>query len=151
MKFLMVGNDIPGRRIDVLVEGFRRYGKGELLLIGRGASKWGGMEGVAWDELPRYYDEADVYVHNGEEQYSTAVQMAAQRGLPIICSKDVGIVADVEPTIAVADWKTPDGWLKAFEEFERMKEVAPTRFERRIEMTAAEIIRRMRNGVGAER
>lgn len=130
-NFLMVANDIPERRLDVLVAGFRRWRKGNecLVLCGRGCSRYAGegvigIEGVKWEELSRLYEKADVYVHNGMEQFSTAVQIAAYRGLPIICAGDIGIVADFanaeESMIVVRDWRSPDAWQNAFERLSMM-------------------------------
>lgn len=124
-RFLMVANDIPGRRVDLLIDGFRRWRKGneQLTLCGGGCSRYVGdgvvgMEGVSWSELPRLYDAADVYVHNGMEQFSTAVQIAAMRGMPIVCSGDVGIVSDFnkpdESMVVVRDWQSASAWENAF-------------------------------------
>jgi glycosyltransferase involved in cell wall biosynthesis len=124
-RFLMVANDMPNRRIDVMVEGFHRWRKGDerLTLCGCGCSRYAGegvvgVEGVPWPQLPRLYDAADVYVHNGMEQFSTAVQIAAMRGLPIICSGDVGIVSDFnnpdETMVIVCDWQSISAWENAF-------------------------------------
>lgn len=128
---LMVGNDVPARRIDVLVEGFKRGRRaGEVLtLCGKGCGKFSGdgvvaIEGVPWSELPRLYAEADVYVHNGREQYSTAVQIAAMRGLPIVCSAQVGIVADFRDEgrglMRVKQWEFPEAWAEAFRHVARL-------------------------------
>lgn len=124
-RFLMVGNDIPGRRIDALVEGFRKWrtGNRQLMVCGKGCGKFTGdgvvgREGVKWTELSALYAQADVYVHNGMEQYSTAVQIAAMRGMPIICSRSVGIVADFRKPercmVSVDDWQSAAAWSVAF-------------------------------------
>ena len=134
-RFLMVGNDIPERRVDVLVEGFRRgHAAGQTLMVcGQGCGKYDGdgvegCEGVPWSELVRLYAEADIYVHNGMEPYSTAVQIAAMRGLPIICSGSVGIVADFrgseKPLITVDEWSSPEAWAAAFVRAQAMGEEA---------------------------
>lgn len=129
-NFLMVANDIPGRRMDVLVEGFRRWRREKeradvrLVLCGRNCGKYAGdgvvgLDGVPWHDMLRLYDEADVYVHNGKEQYSTAVQIATLRGLPLICSKGVGIVADFpdppRTMVVVENWQSAASWHRAFE------------------------------------
>lgn len=130
-RFLMVGNDIPGRRIDALVDGFRRWRTGNLQLTvcGKGCGKFTGdgvvgLEGVKWTELFALYRRADVYVHNGMEQYSTAVQIAAMRGMPIICSRSVGIVADFQNAercmIPVDDWQSAVAWSAAFSKMAAM-------------------------------
>lgn len=133
--FLMVANDIPGRRIDVLVEGFRRWRREmkrtdvRLVLCGHNCGKYAGdgvvgLDGVLWHDMLRLYDEADVYVHNGKEQYSTAVQIATLRGMPLICSKGVGIVADfADPTqamVVVGEWQSATSWQRAFERLAEM-------------------------------
>lgn len=130
-RFLMVANDTPNRRIDVMVEGFRRWRKGDeqLTLCGCGCSRYAGagvvgLEGVLWTELPQLYDVADVYVHNGMEQFSTAVQIAAMRGMPIVCSGAVGIVSDFnkpeDTMVVVRDWKSASAWENAFEQLAMM-------------------------------
>ena len=130
-NFLMVANDIPERRLNVLVAGFRRWRKGNerLVLCGHGCSRYAGegvfgREGVKWEELPRLYEEADVYVHNGMEQFSTAVQIAAFRGMPVVCSGDIGIVADFahaeKSMVVVRDWRSADAWQNAFERLSMM-------------------------------
>lgn len=130
-NFLMVANDIPDRRVDVVVEGFRRWRKGDerLVLCGRGCGKYAGegvlgREGVPWTELSRLYADADVYVHNGKEQFSSAVQIAAFRGMPIVCSGAVGIVADFplvdESMVVVCDWQSEKAWKEAFERMSAM-------------------------------
>lgn len=137
-RFLMVGNDIPGRRIDTLVEGFRKWrtGNRQLTVCGKGCGKFTGdgvigLEGVRWTELSALYAQADVYVHNGMEQYSTAVQIAAMRGVPIICSRAVGIVADFRNPercmVLVDDWQSTAAWSTAF-----AKMSAKTNEERRM-------------------
>ena len=169
-RFLMVANDIPGRRIDALVEGFRRWrkksGDVRLVLCGHGCGKYAGedvvgLEGVPWHDVLRLYDEADAYVHNGHEQYSTAVQIAALRGLPIVCSKDIGIVADFTDStramVTVANWQSADGWSRAFarlaemplpvrqEMCARLRREAVVRFD--VERVAEEISRRLNREV----
>lgn len=121
-RFLMVANDVPVRRMDVLVEAFRRIRTREqtLVLCGKGCRRYAGggveaIEGVSWRELPRLYAEADVYVHNGAEQYSTAVQIAALMGMPIVCAKKVGIVADLgeDVLVPVSDGCSVEAWSAA--------------------------------------
>lgn len=150
VKFLMVANEADFRRIDVLVEGFRRIGKGSLLLCGRGLGKYAGgnvkvVGGVTWDELPRLYSEADVYVHNGCEQYSTAVQIAALRGMPVVCSSHVGIASDIEVSISVQDWKNADSWAAAFSNLEKMLPNVPrTNYHNSIAAIASDVLEKIK-------
>ena len=142
-KFLMVANDIPERRMDVMVEAFRRWRSGgqSLVLCGKGCEKFTGggvvgREGVRWADVPALYEEADIYVHNGREQYSTTVQIAAMRGMPIICSREVGIVADFqrpdEVMVLVDDWQSVDAWVAAFTRLEKMDAASVSEMSRRV-------------------
>lgn len=127
--YLMVANDTAFRRMDVVAEGFREFvangGSGRLILCGKGVGRYqsevvecidGGME---WKELPRLYARADVYVHNGTEQFSVATLMGAMAGLPLLCGSEVGVVADLfgstEVGVLVENWESAAAWRAAFD------------------------------------
>jgi len=126
--FLMVANNRPFRRMDVVSDGFRKYlaggGKGRLIFCGVGTTALAcsgieAIEGVPSSELPELYSRADVYVHNGDEQFSVALLMGAMAGLPILVGAEVGAVADLfsndgMPGIKVNDWTSSDSWANAF-------------------------------------
>ena len=126
--FLMVANNRPFRRMDAVADGFRKYltegGKGRLIFCGTGTTAFASsgieaIEGVSSSELPELYSRADVYVHNGDEQFSVALLMGAMTGLPILAGTDVGAVADILPDdgsagFKVSDWSSPDSWAIAF-------------------------------------
>jgi len=130
VTFLTVCNNIPLRRVDALVDGFMQLAKGRtgvrLVLCGKNMQGFVGpnvevIDGCPWNELPRLYARADVYVHNGAEQFSTAVLMASMLGMPIVVGREVGIVkdmfrGDVHPGICVDEWKSADAWAAAFEQ-----------------------------------
>jgi glycosyltransferase involved in cell wall biosynthesis len=46
-------------------------------------------------ELPKYYALSDAYVHPGVEPFSTALELAAIAGLPILANKHVGYVHEL--------------------------------------------------------
>ena len=128
--FLMVANNTPSRRLDALAEGFRKYvakgGCGRIVLCGRGVGGFGGgaveaIDGLPWPELPSLYARADVYVHNGDEQFSTALLMGAMSGHPLVASAQVGVCADlfdesakIQSGILVDDYASSDAWAAAF-------------------------------------
>lgn len=130
--FLMVANNRPFRRMDVVSDGFRKYlaegGTGRLVFCGKGTSAFAGggietMEGVVSSELGELYSRADVYVHNGDEQFSVALLMGAMAGLPILSGSEVGAVADLLPEdgsagVLVRDWTNSDSWARAFRSME---------------------------------
>ena len=130
--FLMVANNLPYRKMHVLATGFGRYlangGDGRLIFCGKRASELAGdgietIEGMPWTELPGLYARADVYVHTGNEQFSTALLVGAMAGLPLMASRDVGACADLfedgeteQPGILVHEWRSVDAWQEAFEQ-----------------------------------
>lgn len=130
--FLMVANNLPNRKMHVLATGFKRYlnkgGDGRLILCGKRASDFAGegidaIEGIPWPKLPDLYARADVYVHTGNEQYSTALLMGAMIGLPLMASRDVGATVDLfedgsedESGLLVDDWCSADAWENGFEQ-----------------------------------
>lgn len=127
--FLMVANNTPFRRMDVVVDGFKTYrsngGLGTLILCGKGVKCFSSDRiecfdgGVEWTKLPELYARADVYVHNGTEQFSVATLMGAMAGLPILCGAKVGVASDlfgkIEVGHAVNDWESSDAWAEAFD------------------------------------
>lgn len=130
--FLMVANNLPYRKMHVLAAGFKQYlakgGRGRLIFCGKRAYELAedGIEtidGVPWVELPTLYAKADVYVHTGNEQFSTALLMGAMAGLPLMASKDVGACVDLfedsaddEPGLLVDEWRSAAAWQVAFEQ-----------------------------------
>jgi len=137
LTFLMVCNNVPWRRVDVVIEGFVKFAQGRtdvrLMLCGKGMSAFAGranvdiVDGCPWDDLPKVYAHADIYVHNGTEQFSTAVLMAAMRGMPIVVGREVGVVQDLfeggaKPGICVDRWQSPDAWVAAFQQIISMRD-----------------------------
>lgn len=139
--FLMVANNLPYRKMHVLAAGFKQYlvkgGAGRLIFCGKRTSELAGdgvdaIDGVAWNELPSLYAKADVYVHTGNEQFSTALLMGAMAGLPLVSSKDVGASVDLfedssedEPGVLVNEWCSVDAWQRAFAQIVAMREKWP--------------------------
>lgn len=126
--YLMVANDTSFRRMDVIADGFRRFvangGTEKLVLCGKGVGRYQSEAvecidgGVAWERLSGLYARADVYVHNGTEQFSVATLMGAMAGLPLLCGSEIGVVADLfggaEVGMLVEDWESADAWRDAF-------------------------------------
>lgn len=133
--FLMVANNRSFRKMEVVKEGFEKYrrngGVGRLILCGKDTSCFAGehietIEGVLSTELPKLYARADVYVHNGNEQFSTALLMGAMARKPLISSVDVGVWEDLFkgedlPGISVERWNTSDAWSDAFTQMIQMR------------------------------
>ncbi len=111
--FLMVGNFIPTRDHEHLVEAFSRVvlsiPDAYLILVGEGKTKTKIknlckekqlannvriIKPVPFDNLSYLYPACDVYVHSGSEPYSTALAYAAIAGLPIISVNSVGACQD---------------------------------------------------------
>ena len=130
ITFLSVCNNLPHRRIEEVVKGFAAFSIARndvrLVLCGKGMSAFAGVpnieciDGLPWDELPRLYAQSDVYVHNGNEQFSTTVQMAGLMGKPVIIGREVGIAQDLFldgdclPGLCVDKWQDSDAWCAAF-------------------------------------
>ena len=108
---LFVGKLIPDRNISLLLNAFinisQKHDDLKLIIIGDGPQSDVveefkrqniqniiHIEGVPYDELHRYYEAADCYVHPGTEPYSLAVAEAAIAGIPVIATKKVGAVYD---------------------------------------------------------
>lgn len=148
--FLMVANNLPYRQMHILALGFKQYfangGAGQLIFCGKRSSELRGegietIDGLQWTELPALYAKADVYVHTGNEQFSTALLMGAMAGLPLMVSKDVGACADMfgddseeYPGLMVNEWHSVKAWQNAFEhivaeraQWNRMGEIAKMR------------------------
>ena len=128
--YLMVANRTASRMMDVVADGFRKFlkggGNGRLILCGKGTGELSGdgveiLEGGEWNNLASLYKKADVYVHNGSEQFSTATLMGAMAGLPLLVGSEVGVCADLfagdgecPPGVLVDDWRSVDAWANAF-------------------------------------
>ena len=125
--FLMVANNTPLRRMDVVVEGFKKYraggGRGRFVVCGKDTASLAGdgveaLDGVPSSELPNLYGKADVYVHNGTEQFSVALLMAAMSGIPLLSGAEVGACVDLlddgSAGLRVARWYDADEWAFAF-------------------------------------
>ncbi len=119
--FLSVAKMTKNRCFDLLIKAFtkiRSGGKVHLVIVGNVPERLSidslldevGREGVTivdpveFDRLPSYYAIADAYVHSGHEPFSTATELAAISGLPIISTSGVGYIYDlidrgVEPFI----------------------------------------------------
>jgi glycosyltransferase involved in cell wall biosynthesis len=110
--FLTVGNMIPTRRYLTLVKAFEKasvFLDSDLILIGDGPDHFSiasliqssGMShirlfhSVPFGELASYYAASDAYVHPGAEPFSTATELAAIAGLPIVATPRVGYVHDL--------------------------------------------------------
>jgi glycosyltransferase involved in cell wall biosynthesis len=133
--FLMVANDRPFRRMDIVKEGFQKYrqngGVGRLVLCGNGVSRFASahietIEGVPNSELSKLYARCDVYIHNGNEQFSTALLIGAMARKPLIASVDIGVWADLFksgnlPGVSVEKWDSLDAWCQAFEQMLSMR------------------------------
>ena len=110
--FLTVGNMIKTRRYVKLVETFIEASEGlstNLLMIGNGPER-ATIEAliqssdkkhiqllgsVSFRDLFTFYSAADAFVHPGVEPFSTATELAAIAGLPIIATPGVGYVHDL--------------------------------------------------------
>ena len=109
---LAVGKMMPFRRYDLLIRSWanlRQDTRKTLLLVGDGPlhselmafPEKRGICGVKFigpcssNELARYYAIADAYVHPGAEPFSTALELAAIAGLPILANNCVGYVYDL--------------------------------------------------------
>lgn len=126
--YLMVANDTDFRQMGVVAEGFRKFvangGTGKLILCGKGVGRYQSEAiecidgGMAWERLPGLYARADVYVHNGTEQFSVATLMGAMTGTPLLCGSEVGAVADLfegaEVGMLVRNWESVEAWREAF-------------------------------------
>lgn len=126
--FLMVANNTPFRRMEAVANGYNVFvsggGKGRLILCGKGASAFSGnsietIDGVPSTALPELYARSDVYVHNGNEQFSAALLMGAMAGLPLFVGAEVGAAADLmrednSTGLKVEDWQNPNAWAEAF-------------------------------------
>ena len=122
--FLTVGNMIKTRRYVKLVETFidAEGLSTNLLMIGNGPER-ATIEAliqssdkkhiqllgsVSFRDLFTFYSAADAFVHPGVEPFSTATELAAIAGLPIIATPGVGYVHDlinrgVEPLLSDID------------------------------------------------
>lgn len=111
--FLHVGHITRNRRQELLCRTFADLAprrQGYLVLVGRGRRRaaieeWlGGRDApsirllppVPFKDLPILYAASDVYVHPGQEPYSTAMELAAIAGLAIIATPEVGYVWDLQ-------------------------------------------------------
>ena len=139
--FLMVANNVPNRSMDVMAEGFRKFAVGRddvrLILCGKDVDSLagGGVEavegGCTWQTLNGMYAKADVYVHTGEEQFSTALLLGAMAGVPLLAGAEVGVCADLFegpgacPGLLVSNWRSAERWCAAFEEMLKRRDSWP--------------------------
>lgn len=108
--YLFVGNLLPSRRPDWLLQAYEKVRTDDtaLVVVGGGAmaeevdhyaaakprANVRRIAPVPFAELHKYYAMASCYVHPGAEPYSLAVQEAALLGLPIVSSRRVGAAWD---------------------------------------------------------
>lgn len=110
--FLTVGNMIKTRRYLTLAKAFDAVSTGlatDLVMIGSGpdrssiealiqSSGRGHIQilnSIPFHELFAYFEASDAYVHPGAESFSTATELAAIAGLPIVATPGVGYVHDL--------------------------------------------------------
>ncbi len=110
--FLSVANMTKNRCFDLLIKAFTKIKVGakvHLVMIGNRPERStiesllddGGREGITivdsaeFARLPSYYAIADAYVHAGHEPFSTATELGAISGLPIISTSGVGYIRDL--------------------------------------------------------
>ena len=165
ITFLMVANHVPNRRMEVLADGFRafatRHEGVRLVLCGKGVAPLAGgavevLEGgCAWPSLPELYAQAAVYVHTGEEQFSTALLMGAMAELPLLVGAEVGVCADLfaqageKPGLTVDGWRDPECWREAFERMWRHQAMWPKMGVAARRCAAAFSVERTARAVGA--
>jgi glycosyltransferase involved in cell wall biosynthesis len=123
--FLTVGNMIKTRRYRTLAKAFDKAAVGlvsDLIMIGDGPDRpsidsliqSSGirhihlLHSVPFHELFAYYAASDAYVHPGADAFSTATELAAIAGLPIVATPGVGYVydlikQDVQPLLSDID------------------------------------------------
>lgn len=110
--FMTVGRAIASRRFDLLLDAFAALPdrRARLFIVGDGpevpaleARRAASgddrvlfVAGVPFSALPDLYAVADTYVHPGAEPFSTATEIAALAGMPIVASEGVGYVHDLE-------------------------------------------------------
>lgn len=112
INLLMVGNFILTRNHKFLMHVFQEIYLTKtninLILVGNGKEKQNLLEyiekhnlnniyffsNISFNNLAEFYAVCDIYVHTGEEPYSTALQYAAISGCPIISSNKVGAAYD---------------------------------------------------------
>jgi glycosyltransferase involved in cell wall biosynthesis len=111
VTFLLCGQMIARKGVDVLLEAFSRLGsRARLLLVGREAElpqllgplpeevrariTYGGFQ--APEELPRFFAQANVFVLPSRyDGWGVVVNQALGAGLPVVCSDMVGAGYDV--------------------------------------------------------
>lgn len=114
--FLAVGKFIEERKYSNLINSFIQISKDvsiaskiELLLVGDGGNKESLRDivnsngnknihflgPVPFDQLSEIYSSVDVFIHPGEEPFSTAMEFAALNGLDIITTDKVGYYFDL--------------------------------------------------------
>jgi glycosyltransferase involved in cell wall biosynthesis len=110
VTFLMCGQMIARKGVDLLIEAFTRIDQSRLLLVGREAELPGLLASLSPDvrkrieyagfqppeKLPELFARADVFVLPSRyDGWGVVVNQALGAGLPIICSDAVGAAHDL--------------------------------------------------------
>ncbi len=132
--FLMVANMTPSRCYPLTAEAFIRFSEKNpqcrFIMIGKGedyntiaqlATHYPALipiNGCTFSDLKTFYSIADIYIHGGTEQASTALMIGAAAGLPLISSPAVGCTRDYLENgatgLIVEDYQSVTQWENAF-------------------------------------
>jgi len=142
--FLMVANMLPNRCYPLLSEAFSdvsaRFPDMLFLMVGRGLdygkmkqledsnpNKFRVINGCSFDEMQTIYSIADVYVHGGQEPYSTALVIGAIAGLPLVSSQAVGAawdcLVDGDSGVLVKDHNSKEAWVTGLKRMMVLKDM----------------------------